>query len=290
MKTATERAPGKLNLTLDVCGRRPDGYHEMQMVMQSVALCDLVTVRLGTGKPWSVRTDAPALPDGPENLAWKAAAAFERAFGSLGGVQILIEKHLPAQAGMAGGSSDAAAVLRALNRLCGFPFSQRALAKLGEQVGSDVPYCVHGGTMLAEGRGEVLTALPQIPDCWALLCKPAFSISTPELFRELDGCAVRRRPDNAAMRQALQDGDLERIGRLLYNVFEPVVRAQYPVVGQITGAMRELGALGTALTGTGSVVYGIFSTQAHAAAAQAGMSPAFGRCIVTKMEGTIAPA
>ena len=181
MQFVTEQAPGKLNLALDVLSKRPDGYHEMRMLMQTVSLCDTVTLRLTPSGPWQLTCCDEAgqpgrLPQGPENLAYRAAELFCRAIGHFPeGLSIEITKRIPMQAGMAGGSADAAAVLRGLNRLYGGALSQAQLLDLAAQLGSDVPYCVLGGTMLAEGRGEILTPWPRLPSCGFVLCKPAFS-------------------------------------------------------------------------------------------------------------------
>ena len=173
------QANAKLNLTLDVLGRRPDGYHELCMVMQSVQLCDVLEIAPGEGR---VSSNLGYLPTGEKNLAWAAARRFWEALGRpQPPLDIHIEKRIPVCAGMAGGSSDGAAVLRALGRL--YPMPREALERIGAAVGSDVPYCVRGGTALAEGRGEGLTDLPALPMCHIVLCKPDFPISTPELFR-----------------------------------------------------------------------------------------------------------
>ena len=182
MNQLTLSAPAKINLTLDILGARPDGYHEMEMVMQSVSLCDEVTLHLGF--PGGVRAESGLrfLPNDKSNLAVAAALAFRRATGQTWkDLRISLTKRIPVCAGTAGGSSDAAAVLRGLNTLTGAGLSPQALAKIGEEVGSDVPYCVLGGTALAQGRGETLSPLPPPPDCFLALCKPRFPISTPRL-------------------------------------------------------------------------------------------------------------
>lgn len=263
-----ETAPGKLNLTLDILGVRPDSYHELEMVMVSVSLCDTLSLELETGEPWTVVCNVPGIPDGPDNLCWKAAQIYFDAAGTdPKGLRIQVEKRIPAQAGMAGGSSDAAAVLRALNRHFG-RFSDEALRGLGLRVGSDVPYCLFGGVALAKGRGEILTRLPSLPDklCF-LLAKPSFSVSTPALFREIDAVGVSARPDTAAMCRAIASGDCGAIGGCLQNAFEPLVAARYPAVETLRQAMLAHGARGARLTGTGSVVFGLFddSTAAQTA-------------------------
>ena len=187
MISLTLPAPTKINLTLDILGARPDGYHEMEMVMQSVSLCD--TIRLDLGFAGGIRASSGLqfLPNDKDNLAVAAALAFRKATGQTWrDLLITIEKRIPVCAGTAGGSSDAAAVLRGLNELTDAGLSPQALAKIGEEVGSAVPDCVLGTTALAGGRGEALTPLPPLPPCWIVLCKPRFSISTPALFRAWD--------------------------------------------------------------------------------------------------------
>lgn len=272
-----ETAYGKLNLTLDILGRRPDGYHDLEMVMCSVSVADELTLMLGTGQPWTVVCGTDGIPDGPDNLCWKAARAFfDASQRDPGGLRIEIRKTIPAQAGMAGGSSDAAAVLRALNRYYGC-FSDVQLRSIGLTVGSDVPYCLFGGTALARGRGEVLSRLPALPEnaCFVLV-KPDFAVSTPALFRRIDAVGVTERPDNAAMVAALEAGDLSAIGRLLQNAFEPIVAETYPVVREIRAALLQNGALGARLTGTGSVVFGLFDSSDAAAQAARNLGNRFG--------------
>lgn len=262
-------APAKLNLTLDVLGRRPDGYHDLRMVMVSVDLADRVTLELGPGTGVSVTTDRGFLPSDRRNIAWQAAEAFARHTGHrVDGLSIAIEKRIPVCAGTAGGSSDGAAVLRGLNQMFRAGLSPRELARLGEEVGSDVPYCVLGGTALAEGRGERLTPLPPLPGCFLVLCKPAFSISTPELFARIDGVKLRCRPSTGAMLQALEARDLAGVARRMYNVFEDVLPPQR--AGEIRAIRSELvgcGALGACMSGTGPTVFGLFDREEPARAA-----------------------
>ena len=260
MPKETVLARAKLNLTLDVLGKRPDGYHDLKMVMQSVALADTLTVETGTGEGLEVRTDLSFLPNNEKNLAAAAALAFQTVTGrDLGGVAIAIGKRIPVCAGVGGGSSDAAAVLRSLERMLGTGQDLAALAGIGERVGSDVPYCVLGGTALAEGRGEVLTPLSALPHCHVVICKPAFSISTPELFRAVDGVRLRCRPDTDGVLAALEAGDLGGVARRMYNVFEDVLPSrQRTEVAAIRSALVQHGALGANMSGTGPTVFGLF--------------------------------
>lgn len=269
MDEFTIQAPAKLNLTLDVLGRREDGYHDLKMVMQSITLADRLTLRPGRAPGIQVSSSFHFLPTGEKNLAGKAAVCFYQALGRPArDLDISITKHVPVCAGMAGGSSDAAAVLRALNRLEGDPFSPEELAHVGEAVGSDVPYCVLGCTALAQGRGEVLTPLPPLPHCWVVACKPDFPVSTPELFARIDSCRIRRRPDADGLMAALEQGDLMEVARRMYNVFEDVLpERQLARVADIKNTLIQQGALGANMSGTGPTAFGLFSSQNQAQAA-----------------------
>ena len=269
MDEFTIQAPAKLNLTLDVLGRREDGYHDLKMVMQSITLADRLTLRPGRAPGIQVSSSLHFLPTGEKNLAGKAAVCFYQALGRPArDLDISITKHVPVCAGMAGGSSDAAAVLRALNRLEGDPFSPEELAHVGEAVGSDVPYCVLGCTALAQGRGEVLTPLSPLPHCWVVACKPDFPVSTPELFARIDSCRIRRRPDADGLMAALEQGDLMEVARRMYNVFEDVLpERQLARVADIKNTLIQQGALGANMSGTGPTAFGLFSSQSQAQAA-----------------------
>lgn len=269
MDEFTIQAPAKLNLTLDVLGRREDGYHDLKMVMQSITLADRLTLRPGRAPGIQVSSSFHFLPIGEKNLAGKAAVCFYQALGRPArDLDISITKHVPVCAGMAGGSSDAAAVLRALNRLEGGPFSPEELAHVGEAVGSDVPYCVLGCTALAQGRGEVLTPLSPLPHCWVVACKPDFPVSTPELFARIDSCRIRRRPDADGLMAALDHGDLMEVARRMYNVFEDVLpERQLARVADIKNILIQQGALGANMSGTGPTAFGLFSSQNQAQAA-----------------------
>lgn len=256
-------AYAKINLTLDVLGKRPDGYHDLSMVMQSVSLADKVTIAETDEKGFSLTTNLGFLPGADKNIAAIAARAFAACAGvSLEGLQIDLEKHIPVCAGTAGGSSDGAAVLRGLNEWFSTGFTREELAKLGEQVGSDVPYCVLGCTALAEGRGERLRPLPALPGCYIVLCKPKFSVSTPELFRRIDDVKIRFHPDTAGVIQALEQGDLAGVSRRMFNVFEEVLPApRRAVVEEIKSTLLSHGALGACMSGTGPTVFGIFQRE-----------------------------
>ena len=268
------KAFAKLNLSLDVLGKRPDGYHDMKMVMQSITLSDDITVVDNDGQGIRVSSNVGFLPTNEKNLAVAAALRFYESLGKEArSVDLSLEKSIPVCAGMAGGSSDAAAVLRALNEMEGRPYDVMELAKVGERVGSDVPYCVLGTTALAEGRGEVLTTLPSLPKCWVVVCKPDFPVSTPELFGKIDRCKVRCRPDTDGMIRALEQGDLEGVARRMYNVFEDVLpERQRSRVRDIKNTLIQCGALGANMSGTGPTAFGLFEDETAAREAYAQLS------------------
>ena len=260
MTTIFEPAYAKVNLTLDVLGKREDGYHDLKSVMQSISLRDDIELDIGTGKPWSLVCDKPGIPNDSRNLAWKAAQVYCDALNKdPDGIEIRITKRIPSEAGLGGGSADAAAVLRALNRYYGDPLSILALAELGAQVGSDVPFCVVGGTVMCEGRGERLRKLPNMPDCVMVVCKPDFSISTPVLYKRIDEKQIAHRPDHNSMESALLAGDLLKVSQNLCNVFDPVVTEDHLELNYIKSIFQSYGAIGYQMSGSGSAVYAIVS-------------------------------
>ena len=263
MNTLTLQAPAKINLTLDILGRRPDGFHNMEMIMQSVSLQDEVTLTFGTSGGIQVTSNLNFLPTGPDNLAGAAALAFRRAAGQTWeNLSIAIDKKIPVCAGTAGGSSDAAAVLRGLNTLTKAGLSASELAELGAGIGSDVPYCVLGGTALAKGKGELLTPLDPLPACHIVLCKPRFAISTPVLFKAWDKQKRRLRPDTSGALAALRNGDLIGLGQRMFNVFEGVLPPmERREIDHIKNTLMQMGALGTSMSGSGPTVLGLFSSE-----------------------------
>ena len=267
MKTLT--APAKVNLALDILDTRPDGYHDMKMVMQTISLCDTVSVE-ETAAGFELRTDGNFIPAGKKTLEQRAAEAFFEAAGlPMPGLRVTLEKVTPAYAGLGGGSADVAALLRILRDTYAPELSTEELERIGFTVGSDMPFCIHGGTCLAEGRGEVLTDLPPLPDCWFVLCKPDFGIPTPSLFARVDGGELVHRPDIAGMDLALEAGDLAGVAAQLGNVFEEVLPEEYNEVFTIKKRLLELGALNAAMSGSGPTVFGIFAEQETARSAAA---------------------
>ena len=260
MTTLYEGAFAKLNLTLDVLGKREDGYHDLQSVMQTISVRDDVEIDVGTGKPWVLKCSEEGIPTDERNLAWKAAKIYLDTMGKdPDGLEIRITKRIPTEAGMGGGSADAAAVLRALNRHYGNPLSLPALAELGSLVGSDVPFCTLCGTAMVEGRGERLRKLPDMPDCFFVICKPDFSASTPELYGKLDASEIGKRPDNRAMESALLAGDLSKVCENFCNVFDPLVTKEHLELNYIKSLFYNYGAIGYQMTGSGSAVFAVVS-------------------------------
>ena len=282
MNSINEKAYAKINISLDVTGKRPDGYHEMLMVMQTVTLCDDVEVGLTEGRSFA-ECNLGFVPCDERNLAVIAANRFFAAADMKNvGARIMLNKRIPVGAGMAGGSSDAAAVLRALNTLTGEPFTRRELESIAAGVGSDVAFCISGGTQLASGRGEILKPLPPLPDCFITICKPEFSISTPELFHKLDSVKLRCHPDTQGICSALDEGDLLKLSRRMYNVFEDVPDRRFSTVSQIKCTMLDCGALGSIMTGTGSAVFGIFDDERAARSAVDALKKDFSVCCLAK--------
>ena len=289
METIQEKACAKLNLSLDVLGKLAGGYHEMKMVMQSVSLCDDVRMELNDSGRITLRSNFGFLPGDERNIAVRAAREFFTVSGLRNpGLSIRLKKRIPVGAGLGGGSTDAAAVLRGLNQMYGAPFTREELEKLGERLGSDVPFCVAGGTRLATGRGEILAPLPPLPDCGVVICKPPFSIRTPDLFARIDSRRSRIHPDTAGIESALAEGSVEGVARRMYNVFEDVLPGRCGEITVIRERLLDAGALGAIMTGTGSAVFGLFSDMAEAERARATLGQHYTECY-TAMPAKILP-
>ena len=260
--TLTVPACAKLNLTLDILGRRADGYHEMRMVMQTITLHDDVCLTLVDGGGIRCRVQGADLPCDEHNLAVKAAKAFCEALDYHGGVDITLTKRIPSEAGMAGGSADAAAVLRGLRGLIDPSVTDVRLEEIGARVGSDVPFCIRGGTQLAEGRGEKLTVLKAAPRLYAAVCKPDFPISTPALFARVDSVRLTGRPDTDAMLAAIESENADALCASVGNVFEQALESsQRECIESLKQALILHGAKAAAMTGSGSAVFGLFADE-----------------------------
>lgn len=260
---ATVKANAKINLTLDILNKRADGYHEVAMVMQAVGLFDTIHLTQAAAGI-ALRLDTRELPTDEGNLAFRAARVFLDAYHISDGVRIEIEKRIPIAAGLAGGSTDAAGVLRGLNALFAVGATADDLAALGARLGSDVPFCVYGGTMVAAGRGEILTLLPTVTKAWAVLAKPPVAVSTAWAYGAFDRGKPPSAPQTAAMIDAVKSGDLERIAAVLSNDLERVTQKEYPVIGEYKRILRENGALSSLMTGSGPTVYALAKTEREA--------------------------
>lgn len=265
MTVLSTQAHAKLNLTLDVLGKRPDGYHDLEMVMQEISLGDDITLLLETGEPWRVISDSGEIPCNEQNLAIKAAKLFfTKTEIDPRGLTVKIVKQTPVCAGMGGGSADGAAVLRLLQEHYGNSLTQQVLYEIAEAVGSDVPFGLFGGTALAQEKGQILTRLAPMPDCDIVLCKPTFPISTPELFRAIDTEQIEKRPNGVGMLRALEKGNIYEVAACLCNVFEPIVTGIHPELYEIRRIMLECGAINGSMTGSGPTMFGIFTHSAEA--------------------------
>ena len=258
-----ETGYGKINLGLDVLGLRADRYHEVAMVMQSISLSD--TIHIAPADTLTVTTDREGLEGGPANLAWKAAVLMGEFAGREPRVHIHIEKRVFLAAGLAGGSTDAAAVLRGLNRYWSLGLPMDRLERLGGQLGSDVPFCVAGGTALAVGRGEVLTPLPDLPELTLVLAKPPLEVSTPWAYREFDRQKNVVHPDIAGMAEAARKGDVQGVLGRCGNVLEPVTAGAHPEIREIETLMRSEGAAPVLMSGSGPTVFGVAADRDRAA-------------------------
>ena len=261
------RALAKINLGLDVLGCRDDGYHEVKMIMQTVFLYDRILLRI-TKKPGiQVKTNLSYVPSNENNLAYKAAKLLMEEFDIKSGSWIDIKKYIPVAAGMAGGSTDAAAVLVGMNKLCKLGLTKKELMKFGVKLGADVPYCIMRGTALAEGIGEELTRLPAMPDCKILIAKPPISVSTKFVYDNLVLDETTKHPDMDVLIDDLKQKDLAGLSGHMGNLLETVTIEKYPVIRQIKQVMMDFGSLGAMMSCSGPTVFGIFEEETKAQAA-----------------------
>ncbi|CEG24615.1 4-(cytidine 5'-diphospho)-2-C-methyl-D-erythritol kinase [Peribacillus simplex] len=251
-----EKAPAKINLALDVLFKRPDGYHEVEMIMTTVDLADRIELKEIKGNHIQILSHNRFVPDDHRNLAYQAAFILKERFGINKGVSITIEKNIPVAAGLAGGSSDAAATLRGLNRLWKLGLSMDELAEIGAKIGSDVSFCVYGGTALARGRGEKITHLPAPPKCWVILAKPTIGVSTADIYKRLQTSKMEH-PDVPGMISAIMENNYHDVCEGLGNVLEQVTLQLYPEVANIKDQMKTFGADSVLMSGSGPTVFGL---------------------------------
>lgn len=258
------KALGKINLGLDVLGKRDNGYHDVRMVMQTVYLYDQIYMKKQEKSGISISTNLFYLPVNENNLAYKAAKLLIDEFDIKEGIKISLDKHIPVAAGMAGGSSDAAAVLFGMNRMFRLGLSREELMDRGVMLGADVPYCIMRGTVLAEGIGELLTPLPAMPKCTVLLAKPSVSVSTRLVYEKLDSLNIVKHPDIDGILEGLKNQNLYEIASNMGNVLEEVTVSEYPVIERIKDEIKASGALNAMMSGSGPTVFGIFDNKNQA--------------------------
>jgi len=270
--THTAYAYAKINLSLDILGTLPNGYHEIRMIMQSLQLHDTLTLKITDTPGITMTCSDTTLPVDEHNLAYRAADAFRTTYHITDGIALHLEKKIPVAAGLAGGSSDAAAVLRGLNEIYGCPATAEDLAVLGVKLGADIPYCLMLGTALSEGIGERLTALPSAPDCYCLLVKPSVGASTKQIYTDYDALVQTAKiahPDTDALLAALSAGDYRTLVSGLCNVLEPVTMQLVPDIAVIKETLQTLGADGVLMSGSGPTVFALFSDHETAKRAEA---------------------
>lgn len=267
MEQITGKAYAKINIGLDVLRRREDGYHELKMIMQTVDICDDLLFEKMAEPGIVIQSDHEELPVDGSNLIYKAADLLFREKGITEGVKITLTKRIPIAAGMAGGSSDAAATMRGLNKLFEMGYSVQELQELGVKLGADIPYCLVGGTMLSEGIGEILTPLPTPPDCFLVVAKPDIDVSTGFVYGNLHADRLTYHPDIDGMIEALREGSLSGITVRLGNVLETVTVREYPVIEELKELMRSMGAENALMSGSGPTVFGIFTQRKTAESA-----------------------
>ena len=267
MKKIKLKAYGKINLGLDVLGKRDDGYHDLDMVMQSVDVYDNITITKNKTGEITVKSNTSNIPNDESNLAYKAAKLLMDEFEIKKGVDIEIEKNIPISGGMAGGSTDCAAVLKGMNKLFKLRLSEQELMDRGVKLGADVPFCIMGKTARAEGIGEVLTPIPNKMKGYIVLAKPPISVSTGFVYGRIDEVEVKNKPDTEAMIKALKKKDLKALAESICNVLEEVTIPDYPIVQEIKDKMLANGALNAMMTGSGPTVFGLFDDKKKATAA-----------------------
>ena len=261
------RALAKINLGLDILRKREDGYHEVRMIMQTIQMYDVLEMKRVRKPGISLSVNYSYIPNDERNLVYKAAKLLMDEFQVKGGVDIHLEKFIPVAAGMAGGSSDAAAAFVGVNRMFHLGLTEEQLMERAVKVGADVPYCIMRGTALAEGIGEKLKRLPKVPECYVLVGKPGINVSTKTAYENLNLAGIGKHPDIDGLIRDIEDGDLYAMASKMENVFEPGIIRQYPVIGNIKELMEEKGALKAMMSGSGPTVFGIFDNRDKMAAA-----------------------
>ena len=271
MDRIERKAYAKINLGLDVLRRRPDGYHEVKMIMQTVDIWDLLTFQKSGKKGVFLSVDQEGIPTGKENLICRAAGMIMGKYGISEGVEITLNKNIPVAAGMAGGSTDAAAVFHGFNELFELSMTSLEMQQMGVELGADIPYCITGGTALSEGIGEKLTQLPPPPECSLVVVKPDISVSTKFVYENLHADQLKEHPDIDGMAEAIRTGSLTGITERMGNVLETVTIKKYPVIARIKELMLDKGAENALMSGSGPSVFGVFKDKDRAEAAAEGI-------------------
>ncbi|MCD5410285.1 MAG: 4-(cytidine 5'-diphospho)-2-C-methyl-D-erythritol kinase [Clostridiales bacterium] len=267
MKSIQLRSRAKINLSLDVIRKRLDGYHEVKMIMQQIDLCDTITLTENSTRRIHIVTECEYIPSGEKNIAYIAAELLKKKLNIDRGVIIHIEKNIPVAAGLAGGSSNAAAVLCGLNELWDLRLTTKELMILGVDIGADVPFCVLGGAALAEGIGEKLTPIRGLQNVWIVICKPSLSVSTKVIYKQLDLSKLQPRQDLNMLIEMVEKGNLIKLAKNMFNVLEEVTALRYPIIKQIEKKMLEYNAIGSMMTGSGPTVFGIYKNYERAKSA-----------------------
>ncbi|MCC5912037.1 MAG: 4-(cytidine 5'-diphospho)-2-C-methyl-D-erythritol kinase [Clostridiaceae bacterium] len=269
MKKIQLKSRAKINLSLDVLGKRPDGYHEVKMIMQEIDLYDnIILVEKRHEDSIKIISECPYIPKDRTNIAYRAAEVLKKNFDISWGVNIYIEKNIPVAAGMAGGSSNAAAVLKGLNTLWDLKLTQQQLMDIGITIGADVPFCIMGGAAIAEGMGEKLTPIEGLRNTWILVAKPSISVSTAEVYSRLDLEKINKKPDTEKLLEAMERGDLYALSHNMVNVLETVTLKQHPIIKELKRKMMEYQALGSMMSGSGPTVFGIYKDYKKAKSAK----------------------
>lgn len=274
----SRKAYGKINLGLDVTGKRADGYHIVRMIMQNVDIYDTLTFEDNETGEIVLTASSESIPTDDSNLICKVAKQLKEKFNVDKGINIHLEKRIPVAAGMAGGSTDGAAAYLALNDIWGLGQSKEELCRLAVSLGADIPYCIMGGTMVAEGIGEELTAIADMPECLIVVAKPAIGVSTGWVYTELDSKPIEKHPDIDGIRSAIENGDLKGMCALIDNVLEHVTASKYEEIGKIEKLLEDNGAIRAFMTGSGPTVFGIFededkAREAYKAVEESGLAP-----------------
>lgn len=261
MEQLTLKAMAKINLGLDVLRRREDGYHEVKMIMQTVGLFDSLAFTKLEEDRIEVRTNKEELPSDESNLIYRAAKLMKETFGIKNGISVVLTKNIPIAAGMAGGSTDAAATIVGMNRMFDLGLTLEQMQEVGVKIGADVPYCIQGGTALSEGIGEKLTRLPDAPDCFLVIAKPDIDVSTKYVYENLHANELKEHPDIDGMTEAIRNGDLQAVAERMENVLETVTARKYPIIEQMKTCLKDAGALNALMSGSGPTVFAVFDDE-----------------------------